>query len=402
MSTVAFYGNPYAGHTVPTIPVAAELVRRGERVVYYSLPDFAPAIEAAGAEFRCYPELPERLPLSPITDLSLWVLEAARRIMASDIANANDPRPDYILHDVAAVWGACIGDIHGIPTIQSSPLFPMNWKVMEGVFARMPRKKFRSKSYGGLVRNGLEIMLRGFKLQRALGLSSQKVLFGKADQHLVYTARSLQPRAEDFQGGYWFVGAPGVERSETAPMPEEVSDSKPIVLFSMGTFCRASKQLVRTCIEALAPLDVQVVMVLDPNGYREELAGLPDNFVVKRFVPQLALLRRSAAFINHGGVGSASEALYFGVPMVLVPQAFDHFLMAERCEIEGAGLMFADEPTAAELRDAVRRATAEESFRENAERLGRDLSEAGGAKQAASLILDWAAARSNGNGLNGR
>jgi UDP:flavonoid glycosyltransferase YjiC (YdhE family) len=42
------------GHTNPTLPLVAELVRRGEHVIYYSLEDFQPAIEQTGATFRSY------------------------------------------------------------------------------------------------------------------------------------------------------------------------------------------------------------------------------------------------------------------------------------------------------------------------------------------------------------
>jgi UDP:flavonoid glycosyltransferase YjiC (YdhE family) len=48
---IAFLNIPAAGHLNATLPVVAELVRRGYRVTYATGPAFAGAVEAAGAEF---------------------------------------------------------------------------------------------------------------------------------------------------------------------------------------------------------------------------------------------------------------------------------------------------------------------------------------------------------------
>src|SRR5438105_9544027 len=52
MSKVVFFNIPAYGHTYPTLPLVAELVRRGEQIVYYSSPAFQQAIEKAEAIFR--------------------------------------------------------------------------------------------------------------------------------------------------------------------------------------------------------------------------------------------------------------------------------------------------------------------------------------------------------------
>ena len=52
MSKILFFNIPAYGHMNPTLPLVAELVRRGEQVIYYSSETFQPAIEQAGAAFR--------------------------------------------------------------------------------------------------------------------------------------------------------------------------------------------------------------------------------------------------------------------------------------------------------------------------------------------------------------
>lgn len=43
-------------------------------------------------------------------------------------------------------------------------------------------------------------------------------------------------------------------------------------------------------------------------------------------------------FITHGGLGSSTEALHFGVPIVGVPISFDQFLNINRAVSKGYAL----------------------------------------------------------------
>ena len=55
MTVFAFVEMPAAGHVNPSLPIARELVRRGERVVYYTDAEFQSAVERTGATFHPYP-----------------------------------------------------------------------------------------------------------------------------------------------------------------------------------------------------------------------------------------------------------------------------------------------------------------------------------------------------------
>ena len=51
MKKIAFFSIPAHGHTNPMLPVAAELVRRGNTVRFYSFDVFENKIKATGADF---------------------------------------------------------------------------------------------------------------------------------------------------------------------------------------------------------------------------------------------------------------------------------------------------------------------------------------------------------------
>jgi UDP:flavonoid glycosyltransferase YjiC (YdhE family) len=88
MPTSIFWGFSAHGHTNPSLPLVAELVRRGERIYYYSHEEFQLAIERTGATFREYgvdfpllhiltgPQDPARTTYG-LAQTSQWVLEQA-------------------------------------------------------------------------------------------------------------------------------------------------------------------------------------------------------------------------------------------------------------------------------------------------------------------------------------
>jgi rhamnosyltransferase subunit B len=66
-------------------------------------------------------------------------------------------------------------------------------------------------------------------------------------------------------------------------------------------------------------------------------ADLPDGVRHVPYIPLEQLLPRSAAFIHHGGIGSASQAMAAGIPQVIMPLAHDQFDNANRVTRLGIG-----------------------------------------------------------------
>lgn len=122
MGTLLFFNHPAHGHTNPTLPLVTELVRRGERVIYYSSEDFQPAIEQTGATFRRYGEpFPfdaARAPENQFTVL-LEHLQASKLILERLLPSIRAERPDAILYDQLAVWGSYLAQILNVQTICS-------------------------------------------------------------------------------------------------------------------------------------------------------------------------------------------------------------------------------------------------------------------------------------------
>ena len=50
------------------------------------------------------------------------------------------------------------------------------------------------------------------------------------------------------------------------------------------------------------------------------------------------MLKNTKLFITHGGMNSANEGLYYGVPLIVIPQSADQPLIAEQVVKIGAGI----------------------------------------------------------------
>jgi demethyllactenocin mycarosyltransferase len=114
-----------------------------------------------------------------------------------------------------------------------------------------------------------------------------------------------------------------------------------------------------------------------------ELGPLPPAVEAHAFVPQADVLAHSAAFVNHGGMGTVMESLHAGVPMVVVPQIAEHRATADRVVRLGLGARLDRERVSAEtVREAVEFVAAHSS----AAAMREEIRRAGGAPAAADVI----------------
>ena len=203
--------------------------------------------------------------------------------------------------------------------------------------------------------------------------------------NLVYTSRSFQPDVENFDESYRFIGPSlGARPIDPSFTPDLLQD--PVLYASLGTVFNADPQLLRTFATALAPLGGTVVV---STGQTDPalLGPLPANVLASRFVPQLEVLARAALFVTHGGMNSVNEAMYAGVPMLVIPQGAEQPMVAGRVVESGAGLSIrAQDATEGLVRTLARRLLDDPRFRSAAATLQGAQREAGGYLRAADEL----------------
>jgi MGT family glycosyltransferase len=401
MAKLAFFNLPAWGHMNPTLPVVSELIRRGESVVYYNNREFRSAIEATGAAFRPYePPVTHEASkaASSVFKLAAAVLETSLDLLPRLLRDLETDLPEYIIHDSVCPWGRFAAEVLRIPAIASTTTFALNaelfvpknplarlWMIPAALLQELPRLR-RIREFRGHLES-----VYGLKATRIFDVVSNP-----EPLNVVYTSRKFQPRSDLFDETYEFVGAsirPGGGEDSFA---SELGDD-PVIYVALGTIFNDSPAFYRACIEAFGGAKQRVVISLGANQGVGDLGPLPDNVLVRRWVPQLLVLSKASLFLTRCGINSVTESLFYGVPMLLFPEIMEQRLVARQVIEAGAGVELSERKLKPEdLRRQAERVLGTPEFREAARRIGESLRAAGGYERAAEAILNYRARRLGG------
>jgi len=112
---------------------------------------------------------------------------------------------------------------------------------------------------------------------------------------------------------------------------------------------------------------------------------------LRESVPQPAVLAHADVFFTHAGMGSCTEGLWYGVPMVAIPQAVDQPANAKRLEAVGVGRnLRADPPSPGEIRAAVLDMATDPRVRLQVNRIRGQIRREGGPGHPPDAVIDVA------------
>ena len=398
MAKVLFLSLPAHGHTNPTLPLVRELADRGETVIYYSIDAFRSAVTATGAHFRPYRNafLSDMRSIPGRMDELVWLFtRTSDELLGEQLEEWRAEGADYVITDSLAPWGQWAGEILGLPVVTSISTFAFNRKVLAFGVSRGIRpssaRMFFSKLRYMIKAAGLSRTLR--RRHRVKGPGLIGTMFGRSRLNVVYTSRYFQPCADTFDDSYLFVG-PSIRARSDHPDFAWGALRPPLVYVSLGTIFNTDASFYRTCFRAFQSFEAQVLVSVGHDVAIESLGPIPANVIVAPHVPQLEVLQRASVFVTHGGMNSVSESLYYGVPMVVIPQMGEQAIVGRRVEELGAGLYLAKaEVTSDLLRDRVRRVLTEDVFEQRAGLVRDSFLRAGGVARAATAIVELSAAR---------
>lgn len=394
MSRIIFMNVSAAGHVIPTLGLVAELTRRGEEVIYFESMRFKKEVETYGASFRCYPPLDLENAPPAVNEMSLpsSLVWSAQQMLPALLEAVRAEEPDYIIHDSLCLWGKLVAQLLGIPAVNS---------IATAAFT--PQSFYESPvlrgKLSGLLREAGESMKHFYKnrreLREAYNLAPIKFIetFTNPEPlNICYLPPELQPDVEKFDERFHFVGPCNPVREMEYDFSMEQLRAERLILISFGTVHEPGVQFYRSCIEAFAGIDAQVLMLLSPATDISLVGDIPDNFIVRPTgtVPQLKILERARLFIMHGAGGGTREAVWYSVPMIAIPQTHEQEMLSRRIEEQGAGIMLMPEEVNAErLRQTAQLILDDDSFRANSARLGKACRAAGGTERAVDEILRY-------------
>ncbi|GAA0548639.1 glycosyltransferase [Chitinophaga japonensis] len=387
MAKFAFVVPPLTGHINPTLSLGAELLLRGHAVGWISLEPAlqeklppggqlllvqypAEASSGDGAQYLDGIRQQEVYGVESIKFLYDDVLIPLNRYMYPGIAQwLEDFQPDVVIHDHELFAGAIAAEKKGIP-YATAVTAPAAVRAMDD----LPR----IKEWGDR---------KIIALQQELGLDTDRPLQRSDALTLVFTSRAFFGDTE-LPEQYQFVGPVIQHRPAAIPFDWEQFHSMPYrtkVLVSIGTTFDHSykKEFFSKVCTALGQEQLTVVVVSDPGLFD----AWPANFLVYEKVPQLSLLPYLDAVVCHGGHNTVCETLAHGLPLVVIPIAYDQSFVAGRVAATESGQRLNFKRFKAEhLKNAVWEILENSRYAAAARQLRGSFESAGGTVRAAGLL----------------
>ena len=340
-----------AGHFNPLVPYALEMQRRGHEVRVAAPLELADKIKSLGLihvpvgrpteeEKKVFFAKTDHLPPTERTPYLIGGLFVGLLPSAAypDLKMfADDFQPDLIVREAGEYSGALAAEVLGIPHARVSV---SNGHSMKMAF--IPFDALRQEN-GLLPDNGAS--LRYARAFSAFPASMEPADADGADLPQYRVASSVAPTS--------------------AVTPDWVSkEGYPGVYITFGTVMGSSdeaKAIFRAVLDAVATMDVNVLMTTGPSMDVDALGQIPKNVILNDYVPQNDVFPHVSAVICHGGSGSVLGALAAGLPLLVTPIGADQPDNARAVEMTGAGLAV-DTPDAGTIAAALKSILEEPAY----------------------------------------
>jgi UDP:flavonoid glycosyltransferase YjiC (YdhE family) len=142
---------------------------------------------------------------------------------------------------------------------------------------------------------------------------------------------------------------------------------KPWVLVTLSSQEQDDIPLADETLRVLSQQEVRVALTIGRGHQSTELKAVPANVRIGQYIPHSRVLERSILMVSHAGHGSVMKALWYGVPMVLVPWGRDQPGVAARTEHLGVAKVVARNQLAdGSLANAIKLVLNDKSYKERA------------------------------------
>jgi len=332
---VVFFSTPAYGHLQAVYPVLARLVRAGVRVDWYCTEAYRELVTKTGAHFHPYCVDFSRYPLDRLTadffSLYRGLLVLNRRCYLRYRREIRENPPDLLLYDSMCSFGKNLAKQFGLPSVCLCTTLAYNLPTL--IFSNLfwPSLKLTVKHAPELLR--LTLKEQCFRRREGLpGFSPLDLFVNRGDKTLVFSPPEFQPFAQSFPPSFDFVGTTIRDRIEADSSIENCD-----IYLSLGSIFAARTGELERILET--PL-FRGKKVIVSAGYaaadlQKRLGRERLSFV--RRTNQLALLPKTGLFVNHGGLNSVYESLYFGVFQICIPQQEEQRLTARLVEKKKLG-----------------------------------------------------------------
>lgn len=376
MATYLFLMLPEYGHVNPTLAIAQELVNRGQEVIYYLSEDFQETVEVTGATFRSYK--------------SRLTCEGSRLVLPQVLERIRADAPDVIVHEPECLWTRIVVQVLQVPAVFLRSTYAVNEHFnMDSLRSLMPDDRFSQTSDD--LRKANADIAEVCASNHIPPMDHSDFLMYAESLNIVFFPKEFQPAGNTFDERHLFVGPSILPRHQATDFPlDQLRSERPLLYISLGTIFNNEPAFFKQCFEAFGESNYQVVLSRGKQVDPVALGLIPENFLVSPYVPQLDILSRASVFVTHAGMNSTMESLYYGVPLVAIPQMQEQAVTARRIAEMRLGIALEKEAvTIATLYDAVEQVVNDRTIRERVQLMKQLTREAGGYKLATDALMQF-------------
>ena len=378
MARIAVVHVPFYSHIEAAWRLTRVLLRQGHDISAWAPEAWREEAESEDVAFHEHqPKMPQ---VRGFMNFVAAMAETTERATGPLIEQLVAEDFDLLIHDSQATWARVAGDYLGIPRIVTHPMFPI-------VAARRIPDEDEGEEDPDADDDPEATALfdaRWLSIAGTWGVELGEVAnvvhtVGLSDTTVAFTTEEIVGESNLVDG--WHCVGPLMDEAPAAAPPGD----RPLVYVCLGTSFNTRRTVFRAVVDGLAGEPVDVLISTGKGRVSAaELGPLPDNVELRDFVPAREVLSRACLHVTHGGCNSVHESLLAGVPMILIPQAFDQFPLAQRIERLGAGLVVDETPMA--VRTAARWLLQDEDVLACTRDLGRHLAAYDGESRLAAVV----------------
>ncbi|NLD45838.1 MAG: glycosyltransferase family 1 protein [Clostridiaceae bacterium] len=344
--TCIFFSIPLFGHVNSSLPLLKRLISEGCTVYYLSDEKFRPMAEYIGAIFIPYSIDLKIYLTADIADSYLKIYSTKLKIdsiMYEEALSAtNTLSPDFIIHDSMAgfaKYAAISKKIKAINIITSLAVNPAVFlttlPVLFPITILMLKHPFQT----------WKLIAEGRKAKKAYKYKQFQLtdpFVNEEDLNILLSPYCFQPCSRFFNKKFIFARPTINERivlNDTCQEVDFKNPSVPLIYVSLGTIAENGSIRSGKLNEILNVLARQKANILISLGNLENVEIRDsDNIKAVRFVNQLEVLKKASLFINHGGLNSIYEAIWFKVPQICIPSQVEQLTASKILEKKHCGI----------------------------------------------------------------
>ncbi len=389
MAKYLFVVPPFLGHINPTLSIGHTLLERGHKVAWSGMIDLDRKLIPADGEYfymektwnKNKEEIEQIIQLQN-KGANMPALEALKlglqdtyipfaRMMLDEFNEITDYyKPDIIVNDCITFVGGLTARLRNIPLATITPITPNALNDPHGA------PKVTAWVHDSII-----------GLQHSAGIAGEKECVLSDRLNMYYTSQLFCGYKDtDIPSYMKFIGAL-TGRPDNTPFDWDklyAIGNRPKIYISIGTVLIDSrKEFFSRMVEALKDKPVTVIAAANPDIMEE----WPENFIVQSYVPQSELLKHVDMVIGHGGLNTTCDAYMNGIPMLIIPMAFDQSHTAMLIDNYGCGIRIKySRMRIKDIEQAIEELLYNPSYKKAAKEIQESFIAAGGNKRAAELL----------------